>query len=216
MSYSIFELLKSIISKGSFSRQKQHKWWGYRNIHIYLIQLPYISSQKNTKVSNFCSPLKNSVAWSWRMTLESEKMVSDGKAWNLCRMPFWQTSHASSSSSSSSSSAYASASASASSTSSMHYAHHQRSINLQSSDRLAQHQSSSSVSSMAKSLLPTRKRLHLDPPNKLYFPCKFLMIPLCLPFENYLLLRVFVELCSFATMNGNNNVLYCWLSLTLI
>lgn len=33
-------------------------------------------------------------------------------------------------------------------------------------------QGSNSVSSVAKSLLPTRRRLKLDPPTKLYFPCK--------------------------------------------
>ncbi|KAI9086627.1 hypothetical protein K1719_031221 [Acacia pycnantha] len=89
------------------------------------------------------------------MALESQKVGSDGKVWNLCRMPFWQTSQSSSA---------------ASSTTSMHYAHHQQNINLQSGDRSTQHQSSSTVSSMAKSLLPTRKRLRLDPTNKLYFP----------------------------------------------
>lgn len=29
-----------------------------------------------------------------------------------------------------------------------------------------------SISSVAKSLLPARRRLRLDPPNKLYFPCE--------------------------------------------
>jgi len=32
---------------------------------------------------------------------------------------------------------------------------------------------SNSVSSVARSLLPTRRRLKLDPSSKLYFPCKF-------------------------------------------
>ncbi|KAF7805887.1 vesicle-associated protein 4-2-like [Senna tora] len=88
------------------------------------------------------------------MAVESQKLGSDGKVWNLCRMPFWQTNNTSSSSSSASS---------------MHYAHHQQNPTLQSVDR-STHQSSTTVSSMAKSLLPTRRRLRLDPPNKLYFP----------------------------------------------
>ncbi|KAK7324744.1 hypothetical protein VNO77_28554 [Canavalia gladiata] len=88
------------------------------------------------------------------MAVESEKSGSDGKGWSFCRMPFWQTTHTPSSSSS---------------ISYMHNVHQQNQNNLQSLDR-STHQSSTTVSSMAKSLLPTRKRLHLDPSNKLYFP----------------------------------------------
>lgn len=33
--------------------------------------------------------------------------------------------------------------------------------------------SSIKVASVAKSFLPTRRRLGLDPPNKLYFPCMY-------------------------------------------
>ncbi|KAL1299076.1 hypothetical protein HN51_043468 [Arachis hypogaea] len=91
------------------------------------------------------------------MAVESEKSGSDGKGWSFCRMPFWQTTHAPSSSSSSSSTSY------------MHNVH-QQNQGLQSLDRSTQNQSSGMVSSVAKSLLPTRRRLRLDPPNKLYFP----------------------------------------------
>ncbi|KAJ1410731.1 PapD-like superfamily [Sesbania bispinosa] len=87
------------------------------------------------------------------MEVESEKPGSDGKGWSFCRMPFWQTTHTQSSSSS---------------TSYMHNVHHQNQ-SLQSLDR-STHQSPVTVSSVAKSLLPTRRRLRLDPPNKLYFP----------------------------------------------
>ncbi|XP_027346773.1 vesicle-associated protein 4-2-like isoform X2 [Abrus precatorius] len=87
------------------------------------------------------------------MAVDSEKTGSDGKVWSFCSMPFWQTTHASSSSSS---------------TSSMHSVHNQSQI-LQSLDRSTQ-QPSNSVSSVAKSFLPTRRRFRLDPPNKLYFP----------------------------------------------
>ncbi|KEH39061.1 vesicle-associated-like protein [Medicago truncatula] len=93
------------------------------------------------------------------MEVESEKPGSDGKVWNFCRMPFWQTSNNPSSSSTTTSS---------SSTSYMHNVHHQ-SQSIHSVDRSVP-QSSATVSSVAKSLLPTRRRLRLDPPNKLYFP----------------------------------------------
>ncbi|KAJ7981393.1 vesicle-associated protein 4-2-like [Quillaja saponaria] len=87
------------------------------------------------------------------MAGDSEKMGSDVKAWSLCRMPFWQTSNSSSSSSS---------------TSSMHNVR-QQNQSLQSIKRSGPY-SSATVSSMAKSLLPTRRRLRLDPSNKLFFP----------------------------------------------
>lgn len=90
------------------------------------------------------------------MAVDSEKSGADGKVWSLCKMPFWQTSIASSSSSSTSV-----ASASVSGQSQIHEAVERSSLH-----------SSNAVSSMAKSLLPTRRRLRLDPPNKLFFPCK--------------------------------------------
>ncbi|RDX95991.1 Vesicle-associated protein 4-2, partial [Mucuna pruriens] len=90
------------------------------------------------------------------MDVESEKSGSDGKVWSFCRMPFWQTTHTTSSSSSSSMSY-------------MHNVHQQNQNSLLSIDRSGHH-SSTSVSSVAKSLLPTKRRLRLDPSNKLYFP----------------------------------------------
>ncbi|KAK7257470.1 hypothetical protein RIF29_31480 [Crotalaria pallida] len=100
--------------------------------------------------------------------VENEKAGwSDGKVWSFCKMPFWQTTtHASSSSSSSSSTS----SASSTMFSSMHSSSvHQHSQILQSLDRSTL-PPSTTVSSVAKSLLPNRRRLRLDPPNKLYFP----------------------------------------------
>ncbi|XP_040863126.1 vesicle-associated protein 4-1 [Glycine max] len=89
------------------------------------------------------------------MAVESDKTGSVGKGWSFCSMPFWQTTHASSTSSTT--------------TFSMHHSVHHQSQILQSLDR-STHQPSTTVSSVAKSLLPTRRRLRLDPPNKLYFP----------------------------------------------
>lgn len=101
------------------------------------------------------------------MAVESDKVGSDGKVWSFCSMPFWQTTHASSSSSSTTTTIPT--------TSSMHHSVHHQSQILQSLDR-STHQPSTTVSSVAKSLLPTRRRLRLDPPNKLYFPCMSLII----------------------------------------
>lgn len=103
-----------------------------------------------------CRKFHFTVRFRLRMEVESEKTGSDGKVWRLCSMPFWQTNHVSSSSS----------------TSSMHSVQQQSQI-LESPPDRSTHQpsSSSTVSSVAKSLLPTRRRLRLDPPNKLYFPC---------------------------------------------
>lgn len=89
------------------------------------------------------------------MAVADEKSGPDGKVWTLCSMPFWQNSNAPSS---------------ASSSSVIHRVH------LQSNGhghKPAEHSSSHPgvVSSIAKSLLPTKRRLRLDPSNKLYFPC---------------------------------------------
>lgn len=78
---------------------------------------------------------------------------SDGSVKSICKFPFWQSTEHSSVSSSSHTNNF-----------------HHNQIQFQS-QRSAVAASSASVSSVAKSLLPTRRRLVLDPPNKLYFPC---------------------------------------------
>ncbi|KAM7492296.1 hypothetical protein LguiA_035217 [Lonicera macranthoides] len=83
------------------------------------------------------------------MAITGEKSFSEGKVRTLCRMPFWDWTNASSSSSSTTSQSV-----------------HQHNQNVDQFDT----QSSNTVSSMAMSLLPTRRRLSLDPSNKLYFP----------------------------------------------
>lgn len=86
-----------------------------------------------------------------------------GKLWNLCRMPFRQAGGAPASapphSSSSSSGIHHSAG---------RYGHEAP----VTGDGVVQAASAGSISSVAKSLLPARRRLRLDPANKLYFPCK--------------------------------------------
>ena len=73
------------------------------------------------------------------------------KVRNFCRFPFWHSTSTGISSSSSSLGRI-------------------NQLN-QFVDQSSLH-SSNTVSAMAKSLIPARRRLSLDPPNKLYFPCK--------------------------------------------
>ncbi|XVE87926.1 hypothetical protein DITRI_Ditri19aG0027700 [Diplodiscus trichospermus] len=88
------------------------------------------------------------------MAIETEqKSPSDGKVWGLFKLPFRQTGNSSSTTTSSSSSAS--------------NLHGQSQPHVDGSNH---HGSVNSVSSVAKSFLPTRRRLKLDPPNKLYFP----------------------------------------------
>ncbi|KAK1304658.1 Vesicle-associated protein 4-1 [Acorus calamus] len=105
----------------------------------------------------------------------------DGKAWGLCRLPFWQSGggggnsggnnslnnqhNASSSSSSNNSSSNLPQSVSGHR---HHHQQHQRSIRVDGSRQVVGR--SSSVSSMVRSLLLRRRRLRLDPAKKLYFP----------------------------------------------
>ncbi|KAL2495129.1 Vesicle-associated protein 4-2 [Forsythia ovata] len=90
------------------------------------------------------------------MAIADEKSsTSDGRVWALFKLPFRNSNSTSSSSS----------------TAFPHY-HHQHGYynNSPVEGSSAQGNASSSVSSVARSLLLTRRRLKLDPPNKLYFP----------------------------------------------
>ncbi|XP_073005453.1 vesicle-associated protein 4-1-like [Typha latifolia] len=98
------------------------------------------------------------------MAIPEEKSgLSDGKLWNLCSMPFWQTSGG------------GGAAASSSSSTLVHHPmnHHIHVSQLDGSNAQQQQQQQSSggsVSSVARSLLPAKRRLRLDPASKLYFP----------------------------------------------
>ncbi|KAJ6815735.1 putative vesicle-associated protein 4-1 [Iris pallida] len=81
---------------------------------------------------------------------------SDPKPWNLCRVPYWHAPPAAASSNSAGGSTH-------SSSSSGHVAR-------QGGAHHGGGGGGGSVSSVARSLLPTRRRLRLDPANKLYFP----------------------------------------------
>ncbi|KAH6829003.1 PapD-like superfamily protein [Perilla frutescens var. hirtella] len=82
---------------------------------------------------------------------------SDGKVWGLFKMPFRNSQQTTSSSAN-----FAHYQ--------QNYGHGNNSTHSQVEGSAAYGGAGSSVSSVARSLLPTRRRLKLDPSNKLYFP----------------------------------------------
>lgn len=94
------------------------------------------------------------------MAVANEKpTMSEVKVWSLCRLPFWQSSNNGTTTAAAGSSS------------------------LQQNNPATDHQQPSiKVASVAKSFLPTRRRLGLDPPNKLYFPCMWTIL---FPFDAY-------------------------------
>ncbi|KAK7252209.1 hypothetical protein RIF29_36006 [Crotalaria pallida] len=91
------------------------------------------------------------------------------KVWNFFKLPFRHSSSSSSNSNSNSNSGTTSSNTTSSHNLHPHHHHHHHHHNppLEGS---TSHSSSSSVSSVARSLLPTRRRLKLDPSTKLFFP----------------------------------------------
>ncbi|KAL9457684.1 hypothetical protein AB3S75_006686 [Citrus x aurantiifolia] len=100
------------------------------------------------------------------MAVDEKKSGAEGKVWGLCKMPFWQSSNGSSSSSSSMQNNTNYNSSNNNNSSSRVYQQNQSQQVMGRSSVV----NSSNVSSMAKSLLPTRRRLRLDPSTKLFFP----------------------------------------------
>lgn len=106
------------------------------------------------------------------MALTSEKPDPDGR--RLFKLPFRNSNSTHQATSSSSSSSHLSD----------NYIHQSRRFRYHGPpavERLGQthHQHAAtipSMSSVARSLLPTKRRLKLDPPSKLYFPCEFTRI----------------------------------------
>ncbi|KAG8365459.1 hypothetical protein BUALT_Bualt18G0107000 [Buddleja alternifolia] len=84
---------------------------------------------------------------------------SDGKVWKLFKLPFRSSQSTTTTSSSSDFAHYQ-----------HNYGHGSSNIHYQAEELSAHGNNGSSVSSVARSLLPTRRRLKLDPSNKLYFP----------------------------------------------
>ncbi|KAF8007876.1 hypothetical protein BT93_K1768 [Corymbia citriodora subsp. variegata] len=91
------------------------------------------------------------------MALDHERAEGEHKKlWSHLKMPFWQSTVSSPSFATSSSAS----TPSFQQNQGAHLDHQQ----------LGDHHSASAVAAMAKSLLPARRRLRLDPPNKLFFP----------------------------------------------
>ncbi|KAL2932105.1 Vesicle-associated protein 4-3 [Bienertia sinuspersici] len=85
------------------------------------------------------------------MAIDDQRSEGGDKVWGLFKLPFRQTTP----------------SISSSGNSGMHSFNHNNNKNGDASNTQA---TTPSVSSVARSLLPTRRRLRLDPSNKLYFP----------------------------------------------
>ncbi|KAJ9690268.1 hypothetical protein PVL29_012761 [Vitis rotundifolia] len=88
------------------------------------------------------------------MAVPDQRSHSDGKVWGFFKLPFRGNNNITMSSSSTSHSS--------------HLQHHHNQSNMQVEG--SNLHTSGSVSSVARSLLPTRRRLRLDPSKKLYFP----------------------------------------------
>lgn len=128
---------------------------------------------------------------------------SDRKVWSLCKMPFWQTSsNATATTTTSSSSSSSCSSSTSTSSSSMNSIGNNSNVDVsqqnQSLHQLGERSSTtvystSTMSFVTKSLLPTRRKLRLDPPNKLYFPCK-LVYSFCFQIQTFDLILLFALL----------------------
>lgn len=126
-------------------------------IHLSVtFQTPHAHTHTKTK-HDVVSLLSNDLQDPPMMAITEENPPSNGKVWGLFKLPFRNSVKSNPATSSSSP-----------------YGHQ----NQQLRSRVVDGQSSSSissVSSVARSFIPTRRRLRLDPANKLYFPCKFFL-----------------------------------------
>lgn len=99
---------------------------------------------------------------------------AEGKGWGLCRLPFFGGAGGGGGAVGGSSSSSSNSSVALSLTQSRRP---RSSCGGQPEGGARRNLGASSVSSVAKSLLPTRRRLRLDPTSKLYFPCEsFLLV----------------------------------------
>ncbi|AES90463.1 putative vesicle-associated membrane-protein-associated protein [Medicago truncatula] len=91
------------------------------------------------------------------MAVAEPKLHSEPKVWNFFKLPFRNSNTSSTNTTSSSVN------------NNLHHHHHHNPNSNTPLEGSTSH-TSNSVSSVARSLLPTRRRLKLDPSNKLYFP----------------------------------------------
>ncbi|KAK3188133.1 hypothetical protein Dsin_027694 [Dipteronia sinensis] len=108
----------------------------------------------------------------------NNKSASDNKVWNFFKLPFRQSANNNNSNSNSNTSAAVNTMSSSSTVSQSHLHHqihhHHNNIHQNQSNHQQPVDGSNphpnSVSHVARSILPIRRRLKLDPSNKLYFP----------------------------------------------
>ncbi|KAH6795961.1 hypothetical protein C2S51_036947 [Perilla frutescens var. frutescens] len=91
--------------------------------------------------------------------VEERSSSSDGKVWGLFKLPFRNSHQTTTTSSATNFAQYQ-----------QNYGHGSSNGQFPVEGSAAQGSAGTSVSSVARSLLPTRRRLKLDPSNKLYFP----------------------------------------------
>ncbi|KAK2644222.1 hypothetical protein Ddye_019417 [Dipteronia dyeriana] len=106
----------------------------------------------------------------------NNKSASDNKVWSFFKLPFRQSANNNNNNNNNTSVVNTNSSSSTVSQSHLHHQihHHHNSIHQNQSNHHQQVDGSNphpnSVSHVARSILPTRRRLKLDPSNKLYFP----------------------------------------------
>ncbi|XP_008793628.1 vesicle-associated protein 4-2-like [Phoenix dactylifera] len=93
--------------------------------------------------------------------------TAEGKGWGLCRLPFWGGGGGGGGGGSSSTNSSASLTQHSHRSSSRSQVGQAEAVGTDTGRR---HSGGSTVKLMARSLLPLRRRLRLDPPTKLYFP----------------------------------------------
>lgn len=165
-------------------------------IHLSLIwrepHLIQLKKKRKKRGQGFSVSSFEIKASSMAIAKENKSDQSEGKLWNLCRMPFWQHNPAAAAASSGGgtisggpSAGGSGAGSGASSSSSLvhhpvgggshHYSHISNHLsNLEGPTTKRQVNSSTSITTVARSLLPAsaRRKLRLDPSTKMYFPCK--------------------------------------------
>lgn len=165
----------------------------YRRCDLFVgfsgVKSPWISERKEEPFETQVNSWKTSGAIYWQvMPIVDDRPPSDGggsKLWGILKLPF-RSSRNTTPHTSTLSSSYQ-----------IERSHaHKKNEKYSSS-------STTSVSSLVRSLLPTRRRLRLDPRNKLYFPCMNLLhyfLPLLLfLFENWSFLIFWVLIICFLT-----------------
>ncbi|CAA7405688.1 unnamed protein product [Spirodela intermedia] len=99
-----------------------------------------------------------------------EGKSGEGKVWGLCKMSFWHKTTGGSGGTSSASSTQTLTHHTSSQSGGGGGGYAGEGLNGEQQRRREQRQKNSGMSSVAKSLLPARRRLRLDPASKLYFP----------------------------------------------